>query len=280
MTWLPGGHKDWFSVNVSQTNFQFRINRSASVLYQNFDDAADQAAQLLYQEWGDRPLYIALSGGVDSELTARIFVKNNIPFTPVIVKIDGLNNIETWYAEYWCHINNITPIILNYSIKEIIDHTARLSAKLTQIKNYLMTTVLLFFEHVQRLGGYGIFSAGDINLNTDRKQFYCASLDFLTNVVNAGSHPTAFFMYTPEIALSYVYQFDVDQTEQYNKLKFYQVSPRPKIAYLDWLGQIEEYKKIISQLHYIFKLDNDAINYQKHWYWYGTKEELMQKLQP
>ena len=94
-----------------------------------------QAAQLLYQEWGDRPLYIALSGGVDSELTARIFVKNNIPFTPVIVKIDGLNNIETWYAEYWCHINNITPIILNYSIKEIIDHTARLSAKLTQIKN-------------------------------------------------------------------------------------------------------------------------------------------------
>jgi asparagine synthetase B (glutamine-hydrolysing) len=93
---MPGGYNNWFSVDASGSKFQLKFNKKASTLYENFDQAADNAAQLLYQEWGHKPLYLALSGGLDSELTARILVKNNIPFTPVILKIKDYNEVETW----------------------------------------------------------------------------------------------------------------------------------------------------------------------------------------
>lgn len=280
MTWISGGYQDWFSINRAQIQFQLQINRRASTLYQNFDDAADHAAKLLYKEWGHRPLYLALSGGLDSELVARILVKNNIPFTPIILKIGKLNAIETWYAEYWCHINNFTPVILEYSVEEMAKHTARLSAKLTQVRNYMMTTVLLAYEHVYRIGGHCVFSAGDINFDLDRKQFYCAPLDFLSNIVDRGRHPTAFFMYTPELALSYVHQFDTNQNEQYNKIAFYKISPRPKINYLTLLADTEGYHDLYKKLHSLFKLEKNALDYPKYWHWYGTKEQLVEQLQP
>lgn len=280
MTWIPGGYNDWFSVDASETKFRLQINRRAATLYKNFDHAADQAIWLLHKEWGHRPLYLALSGGMDSELTARILIKNKIPFTPIILKVGDLNRIETWYAEYWCHVNKVTPIILQYSIEDMVKQTARLSAKLRRVRNYLMAPVLLIYEHVRHLGGHCIFSAGDINFDFEKKQFYCASLDFLSNIVDRGNHPTSFFMYTPELALSYIYQFDVNRSEQYNKISFYNVTPRPKIDYLTPFSLIEEYKSMILQLHHLFNLDQDATYYRKHWHWYGTKEELLGQLQP
>ena len=276
MTWLQGGYNDWFSISVSESKFQLRFNRRASLLYQNFDDAATDAAQLLYKEWGDRPLYLALSGGIDSEFVARILVENNIPFTPIILKIESINDQESWYAEYWCHCNSIKPIILNYTIDDYANQTVVLFRKLQQIKNFNMTSTLLIYEHAHQLGGHAIFCGGDINLDPDTKKFYCRSLDFPSNLVDVGRHPTSFFMYTPELALSYINQFDITQSEQYNKLSFYRVAPRPKIDYIPLIpqGQIQKNK---SKLFYIFKIkkqDFDAC------YWYGTKEQIVQNLQP
>lgn len=273
MTWMPGGHNNWFSVNVTEPSFQLKFNQRASTLYQNFDDAADHAAKLLYQHWGHRPLYLALSGGLDSELTARILLKNQIPFTPVILKIADLNALETWYAEYWCYKNKITPKILHYSIDEFAQAMMRLAPKLQQIKNYDQTPSLLIYEYAQQFGGSCIYAGGDINLDPDCKQFYCHSLDFISNLVDPGQHPTSFFMYTPEIALSYVNQFDTAQDEQYNKINFYQVTPRPKIDYIQNIVNNKKLQDVIDKIFYIFKLEN----YDSR-HWYGTKEQIIQDL--
>jgi len=278
MTWMPGGHNDWFSVSVAEKHFQLKINRQATKLYQDFDVAANIAAQLLYKEWGDRPLYLALSGGIDSELVARILLTNKIPFIPVIVKIGTLNQLETWYAEYWCHSNNIVPVVLDYTLDEFAKQIARLSPKLRQIKNYNLTPTLLVYEYASKQGGHGIYCAGDVNLDSDRSEFYCASLDFVSNLVDVGKHPTSFFMYTPELALSYVNQFDVRKSEQYNKIAFYKVMPRPKIEYVQALRNTEQYQNIMNRIIALFKIDPFEMEYQKHWY--GTKEQLMQDLQP
>jgi hypothetical protein len=275
MTWMLGGHNDWFSVMVGETDLHLRINHRASTLYQNFDDAADQAASLLYQQWGHRPLYLALSGGMDSELTARILLKNKIPFTPVILKIADLNALETWYAEYWCSKNKIAPVILHYSVDEFAQAMMRLSPKLQQIKNCYQTPTLLIYEYAQQFGGSCIYSGGDINLDPDCKKFYCHSLDFISNLVDPGLHPTSFFMYTPEIALSYINQFDTEQDEQYNKINFYQVLPRPKIDYIKAIENTKKLQDIKDKIFYIFKITG-----YKQKYWYGTKEQLIQNLQP
>ena len=276
MTWLPGGHDDWFSVNLSEANFRLRFNRRASVLYQDFEEAADQAAQLLYKEWGHRPLYVALSGGLDSELTARILLKNKIPFTPVILKIGDYNYLESWYAEYWCYTNNITPAIINCSAEEFVKAYVQHSTKLVKIKDDCQTPAMILHDYVQNLGGYCINSCGDINFDHERKEFYCATLDFTTNIVDIGAHPTSFFMYTPELALSYINQFDITQTEQYNKLKFYKVAARPKIDYMSPLH--ETYQPLMQVRDKLFFL----FDFEKHnaIHWYGTKEQIIQDLHP
>lgn len=273
MTWLPGGHNDWFSINLTGPSFKLRFNHPASYHEKNFDVVASTAAQLLASDWNDKPLYLAMSGGIDSELVARILYQNQIPFTPVILKIDKINELESWYAEYWCYQRNLTPVILNYTVEEYTDSLTKCFPTLHTLKNYYQTPILLIYDYVYRAGGYCLYAAGDINLND--KLFYCESLDFISNIVDIGNHPTSFFMYTPELAWSYVNQFDNSTSEQYNKLKFYNVAPRPKINYINPLHEIPLVKDILHKLFYIFKLDKSS--YEPA-HWYGTKDQLLQSL--
>ena len=80
-------------------------------------------------------------------------------------------------------------------------------------------------------------------------------------------------MYTPELALSYVSEFDVNITEQENKLNFYNVSPRPKIDYISSLHSCSTVAEVIDKFWYIGKHQ-----VKSEPYWYGQKEELIKKL--
>jgi len=276
MTWIPGGHNDWFSVSVDGPQFQVRFNCRSSKIYKNFDDAADHAAQLLHKEWGHKPLYLALSGGVDSEFVARILLKNKIPFTPVILKIDSVNAVESQFALNWCEKNNITPVILNYTTQDLNSNFKLFFPKMQKIKHYHCTPMMTIYKYVETQGGHCIYCAGDINLDSVRKEFFHYNYDFIPNIIAADEHPTSFFMYTPELVLSYINQFDPAQPEQHNKLGFYQVEPRSKIDYIPLIPQ-DQNNKTKDKLFYIFKIKKQDFD---SCYWYGTKEQIVQNLQP
>jgi hypothetical protein len=275
MTWIPGGYNDWFSISLDNSNFELRFNNRANKLYTDFNEAADVAANLLYQQWNDRPLYLALSGGIDSEFVANTFHRNNIPFTPVILKIKGHNDIESWYAEYWCQQHNIPPVILEYSMSMLLDAMAKFFPNLVKIKQHAQTPVLIIYDWVMQQKGYCIYSAGDINLENGK--FYCNILDFISTIIYRDRHPTSFFMYTADLALCYVSKFDINLSEQYNKLSFYNVHPRPKIDYVDSIRMVPEYHEHLKKLWYIFKLNEKNFD---PYHWYGTKEQIIQNLQP
>lgn len=277
MTWMPGGHDNWFSVNLESAQFQLKFNRRATVLHTDFDKAADDAVQLLQQQWGNKDLYLALSGGIDSELAARTLLKNNIKFTPIILKIDQINAIETWFAEYWCQQNNVIPVILHYTIDDLIQSTKQFFPKLHAIKNYNQTPILIMYDYAEKHNGHCLYCGGDINLDSDKKQFFCKSLDFVSNIVDIGKHPTSFFMYTPELALSYINKFDINYNEQYNKLRFYNVSPRPKIDYVWAMTEQTKFIEVREKLFHIFKVRESKFD---SCYWYGTKEQIIQALSP
>jgi hypothetical protein len=133
----------------------------------------------------------------------------------------------------------------------------------------------MLYDYVNQHNGHLIYGAAD--MNPEHNQFYCYSLDFISDLIDVGDHPTSFFMYTPELALSYVYQFDMLQDEQYNKLRFYNVSPRPKIDFINNLVTHPVVSKTIDKLAYIANHDNKNFN-NRHWY--GTKEQIMQSLSP
>lgn len=265
------GHNEWLTVNHGD-KFAVTFNQRASVFYQDFHQAADYTANLIYQKYNDKKIYVSLSGGLDSELVASVLLRNKIPFVPIILKIHDLNYLETWYAEYWCYQNNIVPVILEYNADEVVEaaiknHKNVIKTNPTQIPN------LIVLNYVEEQNGFLIYSTGDLNLELDK--FYCERLDYLPDIIKTKNSTTAFFVYTPEIVLSYVNQFDTTANEQYNKLKFYKLAPRPKIDYLFSLKNLESYKKFVNLIGHAGLICNVVY---KHYY--GTKQEIINSLMP
>jgi len=274
MTWIPGGHDNWFSISLDGPTFELKFNQHASKLHTDFDSVADVAANLLYQQWNDRPLYLAMSGGIDSEFVANTLYRNNIPFVPVILKIENYNSTESWFAEHWCYRHCIQPTILNYSMPMYLDAMAKFFPNLVKIKQPSQTAMMIIYNWITQQDGVCIYGAGDINLQDGK--FFCNSLDFISTVVYNDRHPVPFFMYTPELALCYVSKFDITISEQYNKLNFYGVPARPKFDYIDSLHRLPEHKIQIGKLVTLCKFPLDFDPY----HWYGTQEQLMRDLQP
>ena len=274
MTWLTGGHDNWFSISLEDPSFQLQFNRRAQTLYSEFTQAADVAVRLLYQDWKHRPLYLAMSGGIDSEFVADTLYRNNIPFIPIILKIENFNCHESWYADYWCYQHHVQPVVLEYSMPMFLDAMVRFFPMLTKIKQNAQTPMLIIYDWVTQQNGHCIYGAGDINLKEN--QFYCSCLDFISNIIYQDRHPTSFFMYTAELALSYISKFDIALDEQYNKLSFYGVSPRPKIDYISSFDNNADFIALRSKLCYVCKYPNNYNTY----HWYGTQQQIIQNLQP
>lgn len=272
--WYPAGHNNWCSISAPNSDFNIRINHKAKVLFQDFEEAADYTAQLLHKEWGHKKLYLPLSGGLDSEFCARILVKNKIPFTPVIVKLAGTNDGETWFADYWCYANKITPIIINFSIDDIKDKLfVPYLPEMHKLSYQFSVLINLFLaDYAEKNNGVLIIGVGDAHFDAMSKKFYSNYVDFPLDIHRPGKHPSAFFLYTPEIMLSYHYQIDINLDIQYNKLNFYNLAQRPKLNFLREMIAINPFcKKIIA-------LREEKIIKKLQPYWYGTKEDIIKLL--
>jgi len=269
---IKAGHDDWLGLTLDSGQFCVEVLKPATVVGSNFHHEADRAIGYLADRYCDRPLYLALSGGLDSEFVANLLLKNSIPFRPIILKIDSFNSLESWYAEYWCKKHDIDPIRLNLTTDQYIQEMKKYYPYLLKLQNARQTPMMYLYDYVDKINGYCIYSAGDINLDFKEKKFYCYSLDFISDLLNNG-HPTSFFMYTPELALSYISEFDVNITEQENKLNFYNVSPRPKIDYISSLYSCPSIAEVIDNFWHISKQQIESYTY-----WYGKKEQLIKKL--
>jgi NH3-dependent NAD+ synthetase len=274
--WHNAGRDDWLSVAKPDLSFMLKFNSRAEKLYKNFEEAADYNAQLLYEDWGDKPLFVSLSGGLDSELCARILLKNKIPFTPIILNLADTNKDESWFAEYWCYKNNVTPIKINFSIDDIRSKLFIPYLPEMHKMSYQFGTLINLFvaDYAEHQGGHSISGVGDINFDFESQQFYCDYIDFTVDLHRPKKHPTGFFMYTPEIALSYIHQFDLTLGEQYNKLNFYNVGARTKTDYLP------NFRVVNPACTIILEQRAKYIPGKPQPHWYGSKQNLIDILQP
>mgnify|MGYP003334227353 CR=1 FL=1 len=76
-----------------------------------WDIACDNVAKDIYNQYKGKKLFLAFGGGIDGENVAKTFLRNNIPFTPIIFKVDSLHDLDTWWAERWCKENGVEPYI-------------------------------------------------------------------------------------------------------------------------------------------------------------------------
>lgn len=194
-------------------------------------------------------LYVAMSGGIDSEWVAKTFKRNGIPFTPIIYEAEDLMSADTWWAHKWCADNGYTPIVLKEYVfrfvRGIID-LSRDRCLRTPGGPYMMSRVV---RYVNDQNGHLVTGAGfpeffpDPNLSYMNGRFLDNKLmnsdgtikntgwllheaDFTLTKLLEG-HPWNFLSWTPDIVLSYATQRE-QGTSEFNKATIFDCLPRPK----------------------------------------------------
>ena len=232
-------HNHWFLTNVklhSEGKFEFKVDISPYKFTPlDFNSAAKMTAELIYAK--HKKIYLAYSGGLDSEFVLKTFVENNIPITPVIV-LTPHNYLETCYAIHYCRKNNLTPVILEFSERQLIESihewlftrfenispTCTCFIHMIIVQQYAIVNggVMLCGEHpISDEGKYDINSTMGTDITFQSGPFYYNALSM--------DHPAAFFYYTQE--LFYATLKNIDYTMQVNeaKAKLFGLDYRPKL---------------------------------------------------
>jgi hypothetical protein len=235
---------DGSPVRTQKENLKVKFNRRAKNLI-NFDLACDQAAKEIYD--CSKNLYVAFSGGSDSEYVASCFLRNNIPFTPLLVDYKKyqttIPQYELWYAHQWCKKHQIQPKIFEV---DTYPSSAEEKQHYDKIKPRLFHGVITsgsLSMLMDELGG-SLVTGAQLEYYPDHEQmtylepqlknyngFVMEESDYYLEMLNSNRHPWAFFYWSPEVMSSFVNEWDPHLTMQENKSAIYKTSPRPKFGY-------------------------------------------------
>jgi len=261
---LPGiGRNQWiryhFAGNPMRTeetlksNLNIVFNEKAKRVIP-FVQARREVAQEIWETRPDnRPLYVAMSGGCDSECVAQTFLNLGIPFKPIIVDSwmfnVHMNYADTWWAHRWCKNNSIQPIslvmdtsdtfMINMQLVEKVKArktwsiiNAYLSDYVKNIDNGIVINGQAFPEYypdhtMDYLKGRTFF---DQFANSGKEGWILHECDFYVNMNDRSNTYYNFLSWTPEIVLAYYNERNMTQPSEENKHRIMQCEPRPKMA--------------------------------------------------
>jgi len=210
----------------------------------SFDQACNQTAHEIYAKYPR--IYLALSGGCDSENIANVLYRNRIPFVPVIVIYDHIVNNhqpENAYALQWCQQHGIVPQFVSSKdfVESMEEKTAWLNVK--PRLGYGLITAMLLTKFVNQRDGH-LVTGYQLEYYPDNEQmtylepqlgsyhgFVMEESDLYIDTLDKNRHPYAFHYWSPEILAAFVNQWNPDFTMQQNKSLIYKVAYRPKMGY-------------------------------------------------
>jgi hypothetical protein len=152
-----------------------------------------------------KPIYVAMSGGLDSELVARILLQERIPFTPLIAQFEkDYNKEDIAYAFDFCRAHNLTPEVMKIDIQAFFKESLNTPYVLANCSHLLQMQLM---RHAASLGGMAIIGVGEqryenkngkINIPVPIERI--AVTHFMQAEKIEGV--SAFYCYTPEMMLS------------------------------------------------------------------------------
>lgn len=152
-----------------------------------------------------KPIYVAMSGGIDSELIARVMLQEKVPFTPLILKYErDANAMDIKYAFDFCKQHNLTPEVPTIDITDFFVKTINTPYILGNCA-HLMHMHLM--RYAASLGGMAVIGVGEqryekengkISIPVPRERI--AVTHFMQAEQVEGV--SAFYCYTPELMLS------------------------------------------------------------------------------
>jgi hypothetical protein len=215
-----------------------------------FENACNEVAIDLYDFSKGKEIFVAMSGGCDSEIVAESFFKAGIAFTPVIVDIYfhsfHSNYADSWWAKKWCEEHSIKPVIKKITSTQVIADTYKISQEIMGRHLYPMLYVMLA-RQVKNNGGVFVSGQGIFEYYPDHTVEYLSSLlsdttikdnsegwffhecDSYIDIDCPGYHPYNFLSWTPEICLAYLNERNTQLSSELNKFKIMKRLPRPKL---------------------------------------------------
>ena len=223
------GHNNW--INVSHTEAKFDFSSLTPMSKRNaIGHTVERVAAC-----GDT-LFLALSGGMDSEFVANCLYAHDVPFTPLLIDY-GVNAAELWYAYLWCKEHDITPKVLTLSLHDMLTSLPEIALKYQTA--YVSSIDFILEKYAEQQGGKLLVGSAEpfrtVGIGKDKLdealspilQLY--SYDYAVDIAFPGKHPLCFMSYTPEMMHSLVRDFDYTKPVQLAKAEYYGVAPRPKI---------------------------------------------------
>ena len=263
-------------------NLRVTFNQKANKIIP-FDQACDQVAQEIYSE--HKNLYVAFSGGCDSENVANAFYRNNIPFTPVMLIYDNVEDQEqikeSSYAIEWCKKNKIDPLVIHS--QDFIGSPEE-SAAFLEVRPRLFfgnVTSSMLATHIKKLNG-SLVTGYQLEYYPDHEQmtylepqlgnyvgFVMEETDRYLETMCPDQHPWGFHYWSSDILAAFVNEWDTSMTMQENKANIYKVPHRPKIGYPSDILPMEKFKNRKALASEFGTLDCALL---------GTKQSLLEKL--
>ena len=233
-------HNDWFQTNVKNhvtgdQKFEVYLN-PYKFNPLDFHSAAKMTAELLYSQ--HKNIYLAYSGGLDSEFILKTFVDNGIPITPVIV-LTPHNHIESCYAFRFCRKYSLTPVVLEYTEKQLLEAIYRII--LSKVNHFSPTCAC--FIHMLLVMKYaeendGVMLCGEHPVSDQGKNEFHSIMGtdmtfesgpFYYHALSNVAHPSAFYYHTLEVFYAILRELDYTVHVNDAKTKLFGLEYRPKI---------------------------------------------------
>lgn len=199
------------NINYSYNNGDYQVSyKPITRPVLSWRNELSSTVNSIYQST-DKPIYIGMSGGVDGEAVARMFMENNLPFSAISLRYkNGENDHDLKYAVEFCKKHSINHRILEIDPKELYGPVMRnfmdQGYHAPNIYRYLQ---LYIIDQVEKLGGTAVLGAGEQVYYTDGLDVFIASspellisLDYCKN--NNTKHYVNFFMNNPEMYAAYL----------------------------------------------------------------------------
>lgn len=226
---------DWFNTSlrdrILDKKARFNTIISPYKFYAlDFDAAADYTAQEIYKTYPN--LYVALSGGLDSEFVLRCFTRNNIPVKPIIVLCG--NSEESVYAFKACNDLDITPIVLEISEQELVEFFKTNIFEKFAGTGYNSTHNLIAAKYVSEIPNAYIVSGNHFlsdghNAISDQEYFFAYEWDFYTDYFLEPCININFYIYTLELVYAAAPRINTTWIDY--KHKIFNLAFREKLRY-------------------------------------------------
>jgi hypothetical protein len=231
----------------------------------DFNSAVEMTVKEIASNYGN--LFLALSGGYDSEFVLRAFHKYGVPITPVIVLYG--NEVESRYAYKVCDELRITPVEIKVTDEQFIEYYYEKIYKKFNVPGGFHATQSLFAaEYIEKnngtliIGGH-VMSNGNTNIADEFSD--TTEWDFYTHYLYPAVNAIDFYLYTAEIAYSVMPQHNTGTWSEH-KHKLFNIEYREKIRPKYPRIVIDKLKEIIG--------DVTTYKHQNGYTW--TREEFEQ----